>query len=239
MMKKAIVVGASSGLGRGTALGLARAGFRVAITGRREHLLRELAAEMPDSFVVSAFDVTELETLPYRLQALVDELGGLDLFFISAGGGDLNEKLDFRIDAEMISLNVSAFTLQAEWAFNHFRHQGHGQLAAISSIAGLRGLRQSPGYNACKAYQVNYLEGLRNKAHKLQLPITVTDVRPGFVDTPAAKGKGRFWQASVEKASAQITRAVLAKKEVAYVTKRWLFIAYLLKIMPRWVMKQV
>jgi len=238
MSRKAIVVGASSGLGRGTALGLARAGFRVAVTGRRKEWLEELAREMPGSFIVSAFDVTETELLPGRLQSLVGELGGLDIFFISAGGGELNKELDFGIDRDMIDLNVSAFTAQASWAFNFFRRQGHGQLAAISSIAGLRALRHSPGYHACKAYQISYLEGLRNKAAHLRLPITVSDIRPGFVDTPAAKGDGRFWQAGVEKASAQITRAVLAKRQVAYVTKRWSLIAFLLKTMPRGILKK-
>ena len=239
MKLRAIVVGASSGLGRGVAIELAKAGYRVAITGRRKELLEELATTNPDSFIVASFDITELREIPARLQALVDQLGGLDLFFISAGGGDLNPDLDFAIDQKMIDLNISAFTAQASWAFAYFQQQGHGQLAAISSIAGIRGLRHSPGYNACKAYQINYLEGLRQKASNLRIPIIVTDIRPGFVDTPAAKGDGRFWQASVQKASGQITRAVLGKKSVAYITKRWTLIAFLLKIMPGEVLKRL
>jgi NADP-dependent 3-hydroxy acid dehydrogenase YdfG len=178
---------------------LARSGFRVAITGRRADLLTSLAATNPQAFIVSVFDITELAEIPGRLDNLVQQLGGLDLFFISAGGGDLNDSLDFAVDKKMIDLNVSAFTAQAGWAFNFFHHQGHGQLAAISSIAGIRGLRHSPGYNACKAYQINYLEGLRQKATHLKLPIYITDIRPGFVDTPAAKGEGRFWQSTVQK----------------------------------------
>ena len=239
MKGKAIVVGASSGLGRGTALGLARAGYCVAVTGRRKELLEELAREMPGSFIVSAFDVTETNLLPDRLRSLVEELGGLDLFLISAGGGELNKELDFGIDKDMIDLNVSAFTAQAAWAFNFFRRQGYGQLAAISSIAGLRALPHSPGYHACKAYQISYLEGLRNKAARLRLPITVSDIRPGFVDTPAAKGEGRFWLASIEKACHQLTHAVLAGKQVAYVTNRWAIIAFLLKLMPRGILKRI
>jgi NAD(P)-dependent dehydrogenase (short-subunit alcohol dehydrogenase family) len=100
----------------------------------------------------------------------------------------------------------------ADWAYNYFRTQGHGQLAAISSIAGLRGIRQAPAYNASKAYQIIYLEGLRQKTTHLKLPITITDVRPGFVDTPNAKGEGRFWQSSVAKASRQIASAILRRR---------------------------
>lgn len=227
------MAGASSGLGKGLAEILANNGFRVAITGRRIELLEEIKRHHPENIIISGFDVTDLDQLPSRLGKIVEELGGLDLFVISAGGGHLNEDLDFSIEKKTIDLNVSAFTAMADWAYNYFRKQGWGQLAAISSIAGLRGIRQAPAYNATKAYQIIYLEGLRQKTTKLKLPITITDIRPGFVDTPNAKGEGRFWQASVAKASRQIANAILKKKDVAYVTKRWWLIAMIMKIAPR------
>jgi short-subunit dehydrogenase len=232
-MKKAIVVGASSGLGRGIAEILVKNNFRVAITGRRKALLEGIKDLYPDSMIASGFDVTELSALSSNLERIVKELGGLDLFVISAGGGHLNDDLDFKIEKKTIDLNISAFTAMADWAYNYFRNQGHGQLAAISSIAGLRGIRQAPAYNASKAYQIIYLEGLRQKTKNLKLPITITDVRPGFIDTPNAKGEGRFWQASLAKASKQIASAILRKKDVAYVTKRWWLIAMIMKVMPR------
>lgn len=116
---------------------------------------------------------------------------------------------------KMIDLNVTAFTLLADWAYRFFRQQGNGQLIAISSIAGIRGMRHAPAYNASKAYQISYLEALRQKTYHLKLPITVTDIRPGFVDTPNAKGEGRFWQASVAKASRQIYAAIRARKKLS------------------------
>lgn len=233
MMKKAIIAGASSGLGRGVAELLARQGYRVCVTGRRTHLLEEIRTAFPEQVITSGFDVTQLDQIELHLNRIAGELGGLDLFLISAGGGHLNQDLDFNIEKKTIDLNISAFTAMADWAFNYFRSQGHGQLAAISSIAGLRGIRQAPAYNASKAYQIIYLEGLRQKSRKEQLNITITDVRPGFVDTPNAKGEGRFWQASVARASKQITAAILAKKDVAYVTKRWWSIGMIMKIIPR------
>jgi len=238
-MKKAIVVGASSGMGRGIAELLAKDGYRVAITGRRNELLTGIRNQMPDQFITSCFDVTSLDIVPGKLDELVKELGGLDIFFISAGGGDLNEELDFEIEKKMIDLNVAAFTQLADWAYRYFRNQGFGHLVAISSIAGIRGLRHAPAYNATKAYQVSYLEGLRQKSHHLRLPITVTDIRPGFVDTPNAKGEGRFWQASVKKASSQIYSAMISHRKVAYVTKRWWLIAMILKIVPRFIYERI
>ena len=239
MNKKAIVIGASSGMGRGIAELLADHGYHVAITGRRMKLLSEIRDSRPDRIIISGFDVTMLEIVPGKLEELVKELGGLDLFVISAGGGDLNETLDFDTEKKMIDLNVAAFTQLADWAYRYFRNQGYGQLAAISSIAGLRGLRHAPAYNATKAYQLSYLEALRQKSNHLKLPITVTDIRPGFVDTPNAKGEGRFWQASVSKASSQIYTAILAKKKVIYITKRWWLIAMVMKLVPRFIYERV
>ena len=99
-------------------------------------------------------------------------------------------------------------------------------------MGGLRGNGISPAYNASKAYQINYLEGIRQKVTKLRLPIFVTDVRPGFVDTDMAKGDGLFWVAPVEKAGKQIFHAIQKKKRIVYVTKRWKLIAQILKIIP-------
>ncbi|MGB4773152.1 MAG: SDR family NAD(P)-dependent oxidoreductase [Chitinophagaceae bacterium] len=238
-MKRAIVTGASSGMGRGLALLLAKAGFRVAITGRRRELLDTLAVQYPEAFIVASFDVTEMQDLYVRLDDLVQQLGGLDLFFLSAGGGDLNEDLNQETDQAMINLNITAFTAQVSWAFNLFRKQGHGHLAAISSIAGLRGLRQSPGYHACKAYQINYLQGLQQRVAHDVLNLTVTDIRPGFVENPGAKGKGRFWEAPVEKASLQIFNAVKAKKKIVYITKRWWLIGKLIPHVPGFIWRKL
>ena len=116
---------------------------------------------------------------------------------------------------------------------NYFEKQKSGHLVAISSIGGLRGSRQAPAYNATKAYQINYLEGLRQKAKKLNTSIFVTDIRPGLVDTEMAKGEGLFWVMPVEKAARQIFQAIIDKKKVAYVTRRWGLIATILKQIPR------
>ena len=90
----------------------------------------------------------------------------------------------------------------------------------------------APAYNASKAYQINYLEGLRQKATKTKKPIYVTDIRPGFVDTDMAKGEGQFWVATKEKAAQQIFTIIKRKKSVGYVTKRWRLIAEILKRLP-------
>ena len=232
-MNKAIIVGATSGIGKELAKILAENHYKVGITGRRTALLTELKQSNPDAFCISTFDISDTETSILHLEALVAELDGLDLLFISSGTGDFNDKLDFSIEKRTIDTNVLGFTCVADWAFNFFEKQKHGHIAAISSVAGLRGNRSVPSYNATKAFQINYLEALRQKAKHLRLPITITDVRPGFVNTAMAKGDGQFWVAPVEKAGKQIFTAIRQKKKIVYITKRWWLIAALLKHIPR------
>lgn len=234
-MKKAIVVGATSGIGKELARLLAKNGYLVGVTGRRKALLVALKQAQPESFFIKIFDVTDTTLSILELNELVIELGGLDLLIISSGTGELNDNLDFEPEKRTIDTNVTGFTAIADWAFNYFRNQGFGHLAAISSIAGIRGMRQAPSYGSTKAYQINYLQALRQKAGKLMLPITVTDIRPGFVNTEMAKGDGLFWVASVEKAAKQMYKALMHEKRVIYVTKRWGFVVWILRRIPNFI----
>ena len=232
-MKRAIVVGATSGIGRQVALLLADSDYLVGATGRRKEKLEQLKSERPGTIITADFDVTTTYHVAEKLEKLQVRLGGLDLLVISSGVGDVNKELDFTIEKKTIDVNVTGFTEVADWAFTFFANQAFGHLVAITSIAGLRGNASAPAYNATKAFQVNYLEGLQQKAKKLKRPIHVTDIRPGFVDTDMAKGAGQFWVAPVEKAARQIVSAIRDRKPVAYVTKRWALIALVLKIIPK------
>jgi short-subunit dehydrogenase len=232
-MKKAIIIGASSGIGMGLAQLLVKNGYRVGITGRRADLLENLRSEQPDSYIVRIFDVNEIRTIPGHLASLVSQLGGLDLMIISSGTGEINDILDFGIEKNTISTNVSGFTAIADWGYNYFSQQGHGHLAGITSVAGLRGNRMAPAYSATKSYQIVYLEGLRIRSKRSGLPVHITDIRPGFVDTAMAKSEMKFWVSGVGKASLQIYKALQRKKGVVYITRRWSLIGFIMKIMPR------
>ena len=232
-MKKAIIIGASSGIGKGLAELLAADNYKIGITGRRSELLGEIKKTKPDSFIIKSFDATELKTSVEKLEELVSELGGLDLLIISSGTGEINEELDFAKERKTIDLNVTGFTNIIDWTFKYFEKQGAGHIVGISSVAGIRGNRSAPSYNATKSYQINYLEGLRQKAKKLKRPIIVTDIRPGPVDTNMAKGEGLFWVMPLEKSVNQIYAGIKKKRKIVYVTRRWHMMALLLKIMPK------
>ncbi len=232
-MKKAIIIGASSGLGKGLATILADNNYLVGITGRRTDLLNELRAERPNAYLTATMDVMDTSALVDKLNELTTQLGGLDLLVISSGTGDINDQLDFSIEKRTIDTNVLGFTCVADWAFNYFNQQQSGHLVAITSVGGLRGSRFAPAYSASKAYQINYLEGLRQKAARLPYPVYITDIRPGFVDTDMAKGDGLFWVASVDKAVRQIYDAIIQRHKCSYITKRWRLIGIIMKSLPR------
>jgi len=231
-MKKAIVVGASSGIGKELAINLSNSGYRTGITGRRIELLKQLKTSNPENFIIKTFDITNTENSIICLEELVTELGGLDLLIISSGTGDLNDTFNFEMEKPTIETNVTGFTNIADWCYNYFEKQNSGHLVAITSIAGLRGAKAAPAYNASKAYQIKYLEALRQKAVSTKKEITITDIRPGFVDTPMAKGTGLFWVATPAKAAKQIMTAIIKRKKIAYITKRWTYAAFAFQIIP-------
>jgi len=233
-MKKAIIIGASSGMGRELAKVLVSHDYVVGITGRRTNLLQELQAELPNKCHMRTMDVADTSTAIETFNSLLAEMGGVDLVVISAGTGHGTADLQWPNEKDTIDTNVSGFTAIADTAFNYFIKQGHGHLVGISSIAAIRGGRYAPAYSASKAFVCNYLEGLRHMAMKTKLPIYVTDIQPGFVDTRMAQGDRIFWRASTDKATQQIYRAIERKKPHAYVTRRWRLIAWVLKLMPNW-----
>jgi short-subunit dehydrogenase len=238
-MKKAIIIGATGGIGKAVAEILLQEGYLVGVTGRREDLFPAMQQQFTGRIFCKKMDVQELSTLASICNELVNQMGGMDLLVISAGIGEGNKQLDFEIENDVIKTNIQGFTCIADWGITFFKKQGYGHLVNISSIAGIRGNGIAPSYNATKAYQINYLEGLRLNTIKSGYDITVTDVRPGFVDTAMAKGNGLFWVAPVQKAAEQIVESIKRKKRVVYITKRWGLIGYFLKIIPFAFLKRV
>lgn len=231
-MKSAIVIGASSGIGRKLASLLSQDGYKVGIAARRYDLLLSLQKELPHPSVIKILDVSQAAGAMRQLNELINEMQKVELIIISAGIGAINPDLDWQKEIDTIETNVVGFAAMANVAIAHFRQQGYGHLIGISSLAALRGGDASPSYYASKAFESNYLQGLQKRMAKLDLPITITDVQPGFIDTAMAQGEGLFWVAPVEKAAQQIYSAIIKKKQHVYVTRRWRLIAWMIKIMP-------
>lgn len=231
-MKKIIIIGATSGIGRGLAELYAQEDCLIGIVGRRENLLKEICTLDKNKLFYQACDITHTEITISCLEVLVNKIGGMDLLIICAGTGELNPNLSYLLEEPTIRTNVIGFTSIADWGFRYFEQQKGGHLVTISSVGGIRGSGIAPAYNASKAYQINYMEGLRQKATKSPYPIYTTDIRPGFVDTAMAKGDGLFWVTPVGKAVKQIKKAISRKKKIAYISERWRYVAALFRILP-------
>ena len=230
-MKRAIVIGATSGIGKELARVLSQNGYIVGITGRRIRLLEQLQAALPTRAVIRQMDVADPSTAMEHLDGLISEMEGVDLFVMNAGTGFVDPELPWRLEKETIDVNVLGFTAMANVAFHHCMKRGSGHLVGISSLAAIRG-GSAPAYNASKAYMSSYLQGLRYRIAKAGLPIAVTDIQPGFVDTPMAKGEGLFWVASPQRAAGQIYKAIRKRQKHAYVPGRWRVIGWALRAMP-------
>ena len=239
MRRNAIIIGASSGIGRALAKVLASNGYDVGIAARRLDLLNTLANEIGTTAFVKAIDVSQLAEAMQSLRDLITEMKDVELFVISSGTGSSNPTLEWQPEHETIAVNVSGFAAMANVAVAHLQARGSGCLVGISSIAALVGNPHAPAYDASKAFMSNYLQGLRYRFAKLRLPVVVTDVQPGFVDTAMAKADKTFWMASPEKAAAQIFAAVQKRKPHVYVTRRWRLVAWLMKAMPNWLMARL
>ncbi len=236
--KTAIVFGATSGIGKKLTEFLINDGFKIAITGRRIEKLEELKNKYPSQIISKQNDIQEIESVENVFKEIVSELGKIDLIIQSSGVGFTNTKLNWEKENTTLQTNVIGVTKLYDLAYLLFKKQGFGHLVGISSIASLRGNRFAPAYFASKAYQKAYLESLYIKTKSIpSKKVYITDIRPGFVDTAMALGDGIFWLTPLEKASKQIYSAIKRKKRVAYISKRWILIAWVLKIVPAKLLK--
>ena len=227
-----IVIGATSGIGKALFEKYVKEENRLGIIGRRTQLLDELKHQYPSKTHTATADITKQDEVEQAISSLQKELGSIDLAIVCSGIGDLNPSLDYNVERPTIDTNVIGWTFVVDMLYNLFEQQGHGHLVAITSAGGLRGEPMAPAYSATKAYQINYMEALRKKAYKAGGKITVTDVRPGLVDTAMAKGEGLFWVMPAEKVACQIYTAIRNKNSKVYVTKRWYLLAAINKNLP-------
>ena len=231
-MKKAIIIGASSGIGKELARILSKEDYILGLAARRVELLHQLQEELDTDTYVKYIDISRPDEAMNRLSELIAEMKDINIIIITSGTGYINHELDWQKEKDMIDVNVSGVTSMINVSLKYFIEKNSGQLVVLSSVSGLRGGSDAPAYSASKAYISNYLEGIRCKVKKDNLNITITDIRPGLVDTEMAKGDGLFWVQPVEKVAHQIYTKIIKKKDVAYVTKRWRIIAFLMKRIP-------
>ena len=232
-MKRVIIIGASSGMGMEVAKLLLDEGYRLGVAARREDRLQALKQLAPDRVEVQAIDVTA-DDATSRLRALIDRLGGMDLFFYTSGIGKQNRTLTPDIELNTVNTNGMGFTRMIGEAYRYFAERGEGHIVAITSIAGTKGLGPAPSYSATKAFQNVYLQSLEQQANARKLKIRFTDIRPGFVDTDLLAGNFRYpMMLKPEKVARQIVSTIHSHRHIKVIDWRYAVLTALWRRLPR------
>ena len=237
--KRAVIMGATSGLGYEVALLLLSDGWKLGLAGRREENLRELQSEFPEQVCIKAIDVKDSNS-DKALLALIDELGGMDIYFHSSGIGYQNAKLDADIELNTLETNGTGFTRLVGTAFRYFKEKGIGHIAVISSIAGTKGLGVAPAYSATKRFQNTYIDALEQLTGMQKLNIRFTDIRPGFVATSLLNdGKNYPMLMKTPYAAILIVKALRRNKRIAVIDWKYSILVFFWRLIPRCIWKRM
>lgn len=221
-MKRVVIMGASSGIGLAVAEALASRGVKTGLAARHTKEFHALKEKYPDCVVYESIDVTHNDG-PKKLEALIDKLGGMDIYFHVSGIGYANKTLDPHREAEMIATNAAGFARMVSSAYGYFRdNKQKGQIVAVTSVAGTNGIGEMAAYSASKRCAQTYLVALEQLAHKEKVDITFTDIRPGWIRTPLLDSDKSYpMEMTLEYVVPQIIRAIVKHPRVAYIDARW------------------
>ena len=237
--KRAIIIGATSGIGQEVARLLLADGWKLGIAGRREENLKAFQAQAPEQIEIQALDITK-EGADEELHKLIEKVGGMDLYFHSSGIGRQNKDLTADIEIKTLETNGTGFVRMVTAAFRYFLKQGHGHLAVISSIAGTKGLGTAPSYSATKRFQNTYIDALEQLAHFHKANICFTDIRPGFVATDILNGSKHYpMLMNKEDVAKLIIKGLKKKKRVCIVDWKYRVLVGFWKLIPAWLWKRL
>ena len=228
-------MGATSGIGKEVAMLLAEQGWQVGIAGRRVEILEAMKQSHKGIMCYRQIDVTTPDASELLLK-LIDELGGMDLYFHSSGIGWQNNSLDLEKELKTVGTNGMGFVRMIDTAFNWFAEkQMVARIACITSIAGTKGLGAAPAYSSTKRFQSHYLECLCQQARMRHLNISITDIRPGFVKTNLIAGSNYPLQLDARDVAKSIVKSIEKGKNVKVIDWRYAVLVFFWRLIPRWI----
>lgn len=240
----ALIVGATSPIARAAAIELAQRGWRIALAGRDMEELARLSADLQlrtDAEVKTfAYDALDLDGQGDFLHGVARDMEGLKGVLVAVGAMPPQEALNEEPDraAHILSANYTGPALLLQHAAKIFDEQGLGWLAAIGSVAGDRGRAKNYLYGSAKGGISLLLGGLRQRL--AGRGVTVTTIKPGFVDTGMTFGmegvKGAADPGEVGKAAAD---AILKGKDVVYIPAKWRLIMFIVRSIPERIFKNL
>ena len=242
---RAIVVGASSGIGEAVARKLAQEGYVVALLARRKKLLNSICAEINEQYgetraLAYPHDVKDTDKVPALFQEILRDLTRLDVIVYVSGITTpvALDEYDFEKDGEMLEVNLMGAVAWLGQAAILFERMGEGKIVGVSSVAGDRGRVGNPAYNASKAGLSTYLEALRNRLTRHG--VHVLTVKPGFVDTDTLKAsKTTFGVISPQKAAKDIYKAMRKRKQTIYTPFWWRYMMLAIRHTPSFIFRRL
>ena len=228
-MKKALVISGTSTIGTELIKQMQHEYKQIIVTGRNQKKLEELCQCFPN-IQTMVLDVTRnpLDVLE-KNKSLWENL---DFVLICAGDGEINPSLEPEIETRIISVNVNGCGTVLQYFIRLFLKKDEGHIAVITSLAGMLPNGNAASYGASKAFLSHYITAIRMQLKKTKSHVILSDIRPGLVDTPMAKGDKLFWVSTPEKAAKQIYKQLCRKKERIVVTKRWKALYVICRLLP-------
>jgi short-subunit dehydrogenase len=219
--KVVLLTGASSGIGRGLALELARRGATLGLLARRVELLEKVAADISSEnkagakTLVLAADVQDADALNNAARKLSSAFGQVDVLIADAGIGATNPSGEFNAAqlSSVINVNVIGVANSVAAVLPEMIARGSGQLVVISSLAAYRGLPKSAAYCASKAAVSAMFESFRLDLEPRGIDVTI--IHPGFIKTPLTAGRQAhlWWLMEVDFAARKILGAIEKRKK--------------------------
>jgi short-subunit dehydrogenase len=238
MTNPILIVGATSDIARAVADRLASAKHDLILTGRDVEELGKTACDLRVRHGVQVevvkFDALAFADHPAFWEACLGQAKG-DLAGVVLCHGFMAPQAaaqdDFSLARQMIDVNYTSAVSVLNLAATYFERRKSGFLCAISSVAGDRGRQSNYLYGATKAALNTYLDGLYNRLWKVG--VSVTNIRPGFVDTKMTRGqKGMFLVARPERVARDVCRAIERRARVAYTPWFWWGIMAIIRNIP-------
>lgn len=245
-MKQAIIIGATSGLGEAVARQLIADGWRVGIAGRREQRLEALQREYGrDRVAYRVMDVM-LPSATEALDALLEEVSAPDVLLYATGIGRQNPDLEEDMEIRTVQTNCEGMVRIVDHFINYVKrtprydtkHRAH--IAVITSVAGTMGIGQAPAYSATKSMQSAYLVALSQLIRMRRLPITVGDIRPGFVATEILNPEKHYpMLMTAEVAARHIIRSMKRRRRITIFDWRYRLLVGFWRLIPRWLWERL
>jgi len=218
-----VVTGASSGIGRATAIALARRGVRLVLAARNEDALNDTlrtCEHAGGSGIVHVTDVRDAKAVERLCEVAVDRYGRLDVWVNNAavslfGRFEETPQEDFE---EVIRTNLLGYANGARAALRQFREQGKGHLINVSSVVGLVGQPFTSAYTTSKWAILGLTESLRMEVADTP-GIAVSAVLPASIDTPIFQHAGNYTGRQVKAMTPVYPAADVAEAIVALVAK--------------------